>query len=107
MSLARLPFADFWCLFGACLVLASSATNFARSFWRIAEFPQLIWLHVHTDEGHTGLGETFRNAASVEAYIHEEIAPLLLGRLSAPVAPHSILGHGLERIFIRYLHRPY
>jgi hypothetical protein len=22
MSLARLPFADFWCLFGACLVLA-------------------------------------------------------------------------------------
>jgi galactonate dehydratase len=47
---------------------------------RIAEFPQLIWLHVHTDEGLTGLGETFRNAASVEAYIHEEIAPLLLGR---------------------------
>jgi hypothetical protein len=22
MSLARLPFTDFWCLFGACLVLA-------------------------------------------------------------------------------------
>jgi len=47
---------------------------------RIAEFPQLIWLHVHTDEGLTGLGETFRNAPAVEAYIHEEIAPQLLGR---------------------------
>ncbi len=47
---------------------------------RISEFPQLIWLHVHTDEGLTGLGETFRNAAAVEAYLHEEIAPILIGR---------------------------
>jgi len=47
---------------------------------RIAEFPQQLWLQVHTDEGLTGLGETFRNAASVEAYIHEEIVPILRGR---------------------------
>jgi galactonate dehydratase len=47
---------------------------------RLAEFPQLLWLHVHTDEGLTGLGETFFNAATVETYIHEELAGRLLGR---------------------------
>ena len=47
---------------------------------RIAEFPQLLWLRVHTDEGLTGLGETFFNATSVEAYLHDDIAPRLLGR---------------------------
>lgn len=47
---------------------------------RIAEFPQLLWLQVYTDEGFTGLGETFFNPVSVESYIHEEIAPRLIGR---------------------------
>ena len=47
---------------------------------RIAEFPQLLWLHIHTDEGIIGLGETFFNAGSVETYIHDEIAPQLIGR---------------------------
>jgi galactonate dehydratase len=47
---------------------------------RIREFPQLIWLHVHTDAGLIGLGETFFHAPAVEAYLHEELAPVLLGR---------------------------
>jgi galactonate dehydratase len=47
---------------------------------RIAEFPQLLWLHIYTDEGLTGLGETFFNPISVESYIHEEIATRLIGR---------------------------
>ena len=47
---------------------------------RIAEFPQLLWLQVHTDDGPVGLGETFFNAGSVETYIHEELASRLLGR---------------------------
>ena len=47
---------------------------------RIAEFPQLLWLHVHTDEGLTGLGETFFSASAVEAYLHDDLAPRLLGR---------------------------
>ncbi len=47
---------------------------------RIAEFPQLLWVHVHTDEGLTGLGETFFNATSVEAYLHDDVAPRLIGR---------------------------
>ena len=26
---------------------------------QVAEFPNLIWLHIHTDEGLIGLGESF------------------------------------------------
>ncbi len=47
---------------------------------RIAERPNLIWLLVHTDEGLVGLGETFFGAATVEAHIHEYIAPRVIGR---------------------------
>lgn len=46
---------------------------------RIAERPNLLWLQVHTDEGVTGLGETFWGAASAEAHVHETLAPLVLG----------------------------
>lgn len=47
---------------------------------RIEERPNLIWLQVHTDEGLIGLGETFFGAAAVEAYVHETVAPLVIGR---------------------------
>ncbi len=47
---------------------------------RLAEFGNLIWLKVHTSEGLVGLGETFFAPASVEAYVHEILAPKLLGR---------------------------
>jgi galactonate dehydratase len=47
---------------------------------RIAEFPNLLWLKVYTSEGIVGLGETFFFPATVEAYVHEAIAPKLLGR---------------------------
>jgi galactonate dehydratase len=47
---------------------------------RIAERPNLIWLMVHTDAGLSGLGETFFGAATVEAHVHEYIAPRVIGR---------------------------
>ena len=47
---------------------------------RVEEFANLLWLRVHTDEGLSGLGETFFMAATVEAYVHEAIAPKMLGR---------------------------
>lgn len=47
---------------------------------RIAEFPQLLWLQIHTDEGINGLGETFFDASAVEAYLHDSVAPRLFGR---------------------------
>lgn len=47
---------------------------------RLGEFPNLVWVRLGTDEGLTGLGETFMGAAAVEAYIHESAAPKLIGR---------------------------
>ncbi|MXP65523.1 mandelate racemase/muconate lactonizing enzyme family protein [Roseomonas sp. M0104] len=47
---------------------------------RITERPNLIWVEVETDEGLTGLGESFRGAQAVEAVLHEQVAPLLIGR---------------------------
>jgi galactonate dehydratase len=39
----------------------------------------LIWLHIETDDGLIGLGETFYVPSAVEAYLHDNVAPLLLG----------------------------
>jgi galactonate dehydratase len=47
---------------------------------RLAEFANLLFVQVHTDEGHVGLGETFFGPQAVEAYLHETAAPILLGR---------------------------
>jgi L-alanine-DL-glutamate epimerase-like enolase superfamily enzyme len=47
---------------------------------RVDEYPNILWLHVHTDEGLVGLGETFLMPQTVEAYVHEMLAPKLLGR---------------------------
>jgi galactonate dehydratase len=47
---------------------------------RLGEFPNLLWVRLHTDEGLVGLGETFMGAAAVEAYIHEWVAPKLIGK---------------------------
>jgi galactonate dehydratase len=47
---------------------------------RITERPNLIWLQVHTDQGLTGLGETFFGASTVEAHVHDYIAPRVIGR---------------------------
>ncbi|MDQ7956850.1 MAG: mandelate racemase/muconate lactonizing enzyme family protein [Rhodocyclaceae bacterium] len=46
---------------------------------RLGEFPNILWVRLHTDEGLVGLGETFMGAAAVEAYLHEWAAPKLLG----------------------------
>jgi L-alanine-DL-glutamate epimerase-like enolase superfamily enzyme len=47
---------------------------------RLGEFPNLLWVRLHTDEGLVGLGETFMGAEAVEAYLHEWAAPRLLGQ---------------------------
>jgi L-alanine-DL-glutamate epimerase-like enolase superfamily enzyme len=47
---------------------------------RLEEFGNLIFVRLHTDEGLTGLGETFMGPKAVEAYLHETVAPKLIGR---------------------------
>lgn len=46
---------------------------------RIEEHPNILWVQVHTDEGITGLGETYFIIGPVETYIHDYVAPLLIG----------------------------
>jgi galactonate dehydratase len=47
---------------------------------RLPEHPNLIWVHLHTSEGLTGLGETYYIPGAVESVIHDFAAPLLLGQ---------------------------
>ncbi len=46
---------------------------------RLGEFPNILWVRLHTDEGLVGLGETFMGAQAVEAYLHEWVAPRIAG----------------------------
>jgi L-alanine-DL-glutamate epimerase-like enolase superfamily enzyme len=46
---------------------------------RLEEFPNLLWTRILTDQGCTGIGETFYGAQAVEAHIHETLARGLLG----------------------------
>jgi L-alanine-DL-glutamate epimerase-like enolase superfamily enzyme len=41
--------------------------------------PNVCQVVLHTSEGIRGLGETFWGAEAVEAYLHESVAPVLLG----------------------------
>jgi galactonate dehydratase len=48
--------------------------------YRVAEFANVLWVHVETDAGITGLGETFYGAEAVEAHIHNTLAVRLIGQ---------------------------
>jgi len=56
---------------------------------RLDEFPNLLWVHIHTDEGLIGLGEAFYGAPSAEAHIHGYAAQLMLGQDPLRVDYHS------------------
>ena len=59
-----------------------------ETIW-LEEFPNLCWVEVQTDEGLTGLGETFFGPKAVIAYLHETAAPRLLGRDPLAIDRHS------------------
>jgi L-alanine-DL-glutamate epimerase-like enolase superfamily enzyme len=41
---------------------------------------QWLWVRIHTDEGLTGLGETYPRPEAEKAIVHRALAPVLLGR---------------------------
>jgi galactonate dehydratase len=53
------------------------------------EFPNVLWVHVHTDAGIVGLGETFYAVEPVIAHIHQTLAPYLLGKDPLTIDKHS------------------
>ncbi len=66
---------------------------------QLREFPNLVWLQIHTDEGLIGLGETFFGAGAVAAYLHETAAPYLIGRDPLRIEEHS---HALRGVYVGY-----
>jgi galactonate dehydratase len=62
---------------------------------RLEEFPNLLWVHVGTDEGLNGLGETFYGPGAAEAHIHDVIAPYLVGQDPLQIDRHQahLLGY--------------
>ena len=57
-------------------------------------FPNLVYIHLTTDEGIVGLGETFLGAAGIEAHMHEVIAPYLLDVDPSKISLHHELLRG-------------
>jgi galactonate dehydratase len=55
----------------------------------LQEFPNLLWVQVHCDEGLIGLGETFYAVQPVASHIHETIAPYLLGKDPLQIDLHN------------------
>ena len=55
----------------------------------LGEFPNILWVQVHTDAGLVGLGETFYAVAPVAAHVHETCAPYLLGKDPLRIDAHS------------------
>ena len=55
----------------------------------VDEFPNILFVRVHTDEGLIGLGETFWGPEAVAAYVHETVAPLLLGTNALHIEKHA------------------
>jgi galactonate dehydratase len=66
---------------------------------RLDRYRQQLWLQVHTDEGLIGLGETCIGPLTVEAHIHETVAPHLIGKDPQQIDKHS---RTLYDLFVGY-----
>lgn len=56
---------------------------------RLRQYPNLTFVAVETDEGLTGLGETFFGSRAVAAWVHETAASCLLGQDPLDVERHA------------------
>src|SRR5262245_52990124 len=55
---------------------------------QLREHPHMLWVHVHTDGGVVGLGETFYAPSTVAAAVHDYFGPLLIGRDPSAIERH-------------------
>jgi galactonate dehydratase len=54
----------------------------------VDEFPNIVYVRLHTDEGLVGLGETNFGAGAVAAWVHETAARYLLGKDPLQIERH-------------------
>lgn len=52
---------------------------------RNTTWSNFLWVRIETDTGLVGLGETFRHPTPVARYLHDVVAPYLLGQQAGPV----------------------
>jgi len=52
---------------------------------RLPDRANLIWVEIETEDGLTGLGETFRAPVAVEGALHDLLVPLILGQDSRQI----------------------
>jgi L-alanine-DL-glutamate epimerase-like enolase superfamily enzyme len=50
------------------------------------DHPHVVHVLIHTDEGVTGLGESFHHPESISEYVHTSIAPLIVGQPATNIA---------------------
>jgi galactonate dehydratase len=55
---------------------------------QLREFPTLLFVQLHTDEGITGLGETMFGPDAAASFIHSQAAPYLLGKDPLEIERH-------------------
>jgi galactonate dehydratase len=53
------------------------------------QFPNICWTQVKTDTNLIGLGETYFGPEAVSSYLHETVAPYLLGKDPLTIDKHS------------------
>jgi galactonate dehydratase len=51
-------------------------------------WPNLVWVEIEDSDANVGLGETFSLAEAVVGYIHEGVAPYLLGEIASDRSRH-------------------
>ena len=51
-------------------------------------YPKLLLLRIHGDDGRVGLGETSYGAEQVSGFVHDQVAPYLLGRDAGQLDRH-------------------
>lgn len=56
---------------------------------QLAEFPHLLWVQVHTDTGLIGTGETFWAPGPAATYLHDNVAPYLIGKDPRDIELHD------------------
>ncbi len=64
---------------------------------QLAEFPSLLWLRLHADTDIVGTGETFFAPTPVAAYLHDNVAPYLLGTDPRDIEKHS---YKLQNVYV-------
>ena len=55
---------------------------------QLKEFPLIIWVQINTDNGFTGLGETFFAPNAVSEIIHNILSPLLINNNPLDIENH-------------------